>query len=179
MTNKQKTGQHFHATLGAADPVGALRNDAKQVPGGIGALAAVIGRSPGIVYNKLSDADERTILGDREADALALYIHDATGRRGYIEEKCWVHGGVFVPLPQAHAGDDDALDAHLRVVDGFGVMAREYLAARADGVITPEEFAQLERSGAALVGALQSFLAQVKANVREKPEEGGLRAVVK
>jgi hypothetical protein len=174
MTNTQKPERMFYAIPGVADPVAVLRGAAKKVPGGIGALASVIGRSPGVLYSKLCDADERTILGCREADALALHIAGLTGDRGYISEKCLVHGGVFVPLPAVLASDDDALDAHLRVFDLFGVVAREYLSARADGVITAEEFEQLERSGVALIGAVQAFLAQVQLGVREQPEPPGV-----
>jgi hypothetical protein len=124
-----------------SEPIAALHAAATSYPGGIAQLARVIGRSPGVLHNKFSEADERYDVMDREADALAAEIRAKTGDTSYIEAKCARHGGLFVPLPESGvAADDDVLSGLLEVMKGLGDMARELTEARADGVITNDEF---------------------------------------
>jgi hypothetical protein len=128
-----------------SEPISALHAAATAYPGGIAQLARVIGRSPGVLHNKFSEADERYDVMDREADALAAEIRAKTGDTSYIEAKCARHGGIFVPLPESgSAADDDVLAEFLEIMRRFGEMGRELTEARADGVITLEEFTAFE-----------------------------------
>jgi hypothetical protein len=159
------------------DPVQALHADAKGFPGGITALASRIGRSPGVMHNKFSAADDRYEITDREADSLALIVQARTGACGYIEAKCAVHGGVFVALPDAgEAADDDVLGALLDSMRSLGEMARELTEARADGVITAEEFSVFAMRASRMVSSVQAVVMTVKDQVRELP--ASLRAVM-
>ncbi|NMG56757.1 hypothetical protein GPA23_19445, partial [Aromatoleum aromaticum] len=95
------------------DAILALHADAKACPGGIAGLARLIGRSPGVLHNKFADSMPNYEVTDHEADALALAIAEKTGAMGYIEMKCATHGGIFVPLLDGEAADDDLLAAQL------------------------------------------------------------------
>jgi hypothetical protein len=134
-----------HSASTKSEPISALHAAATAYPGGIAALARVIGRSPGVLHNKFSEADERYDVMDREADALASEIRAKTGDTSYIEAKCARFGGLFIPLPESGiAADDDVLADLLNVMRGLGDMALELTEARADGVITADEFAAFE-----------------------------------
>lgn len=149
------------------DAVGALHADAKRYPRGMEALAKVIGRSPGVLYNKFSEADDRYAVTDREADALALEVASETGLQGYIEAKCATHGGLFLPVPEGVAGDDDLLQGQLQMMRRFGELAAEFTEARADGLITPDEFAAVRVAGLRAVREVFRFLADLETRVEE------------
>lgn len=154
-----------HVTQDRADPVMALHADAKQYPGGIAALARLIGRSPGVLHNKFSDSMPNYDVTDHEADAMAWAILAKTGATGYIEAKCAVFGGLFVPLPTGEAGEADLLQAQLEMMHRFGELAREYTESRRDGLITLDEVAALRVAGNRVVRAVYSFLKEVESQV--------------
>lgn len=148
------------------DPVQSLHTDAKEYPGGITALAALIGRSAGVLHNKFADSTAYEIT-DREADALARAIFTRTGKQGYIEAKCAEHGGVFVPLPApGEAADDDVLTCILNSLRSLGNLADEVIQARADGVITQDEFTAIEVRDRRIISALLYAMANIKTQVR-------------
>lgn len=166
----------------STDAIRALNTAATEYPkqanghSGIVALAKLIGRAPGILYNKFSEADERYEITDREADALALEIFRATGRTDYIEAKCAQHGGLFVALPEGgEAADDDVLACLLDSMRALGDMARELTEARADGLITPDEFSAFELRAKRLIARVQVSVQAVKSQVHEAP--ASLKAV--
>lgn len=160
-----------HAASEKTDAILALHGDAKAYPGGIAALAALIGRSAGCSTTSSQTRCPSTRSTDREADALALAIAGKTGKQAYIAAKCAAHGGVFVPLHEGRAGVDDLMAAQLEMMRRFGELAQEFTEARADAVITPDEFSALKVAGQRLVRSVLSFvprLAQV-----QTPAEGG------
>lgn len=122
------------------DGISALHMDAKRFPKGIEGLAYAIARSPGALYNKFSDADDRYAVTDREADVMAAKIFADTGLHGYIDAKCATHGGVFVPLPDGLAGEGDLMAGQLEITRRLGDLAAEFSDARDDGRVTREEF---------------------------------------
>lgn len=150
---------------GHGDAVTALHNDAKRYPRGLEALAKLIGRSPGVLYNKFSEADERYAVTDREADAIALEVASVTGLQGYIEAKCGTHGGLFLPIPAGMAGDDDLLQGQLEMMRRFGELAAEFTEARRDGLITPDEFSAVRVAGLRAVREVFKFLADLETRV--------------
>jgi len=155
-----------HANSEKTDAILALHHDAKAYPGGIAALAVLIGRSPGVLHNKFSDAMPQYEITDREADALAMAIQGKTGQQSYIEAKCAAHGGVFVPLPEGRAGVDDLMQAQLDMMRRFGELAQEFTEARADAVIKPDEFSALRVAGQRLVRSVLSFVNEIGTQVQ-------------
>lgn len=156
------------------DGVAALHADALRYPGGIAALAREIGRSAGVLHNKFSDADERYAVSDQEADAMALKIRTAVGLTGYIDGKCATHGGLFVPLPEGMAGESDLLTGQLEMMTRFGNLATEFTEARADGLITPDEFASVRVAGLRAVRSVLAFVADLETRVQASAGATGL-----
>lgn len=159
-----------HHEYRKSDAISALHMAAKSYPGGIARLAKKIGRSEGVLNNKFSEADDRYDVMDREADALALEIRAVTGDTAYIEAKCALFGGVFVPLPESGiAADDDVLSDLLSVMGALGDMARELTEARADGVITPDEFSAFELRAKRVQARVQHSVMTLRSQVVEAP----------
>lgn len=156
-----------HATFDRPDPVLALHADAKHYPGGIAALARLIGRSPGVLHNKFSDSMPNYDITDHEADAIALAVLEKTGAAGYIEAKCAAFGGLFVPLPEGEAGDSDMLQAQLEMMQRFGDLAREFTESRRDGLITLDEVAAMRVAGNRVIRSVHAFLKEVESQVHE------------
>lgn len=155
-----------HTVSEKTDAILALHGDAKAYPGGIAALAALIGRSAGVLHNKFADSMPQYEITDREGDALAHAIKGRTGAQGYIEAKCAAHGGVFVPLPEGRAGVEDLMAAQLDMMRRFGELAQEFTEARADAVITPDEYSALKVAGHRLVRSVLSFVHEVGTQVQ-------------
>lgn len=152
------------------DPIHVLHGDSKAYPGGISALAAEIGRSAGVMHNKFSEAAPQYEVTDREADALALKICATTGARGYIEAKCAMHGGLFVPLPEPGvAADDDVLASLLESMHALGGLARELTEARADGLITLDEFLAFDLRAKRHIARVNQMVLTVRSQVRDEP----------
>lgn len=159
-----------HTETEKTDAIHALHHDAKGFPGGIAALATIIGRSAGVMHNKFADSMPAYEITDREGDALAHAIKGKTGAQGYIEAKCASHGGVFVPLPEGRAGVSDLLTAQLDIMRRFGALATELTEAQQDGVITPDEFSALKVAGLRVVRSVLAFVGEVETQVQSAHE---------
>lgn len=147
------------------DPVDALHAVLLQTEGGISAAAKRIGRSPGILANKFSDAMPHYEVTAREALALAEYAKTTV----YAEAVCEHFGGVFLALPDGEAGDDDVLQAYLGIIQQMGELSKEFTEARADGVIELSEFQALKLRANRTVSAVMHLLAELEGMVRELP----------
>lgn len=155
-----------HTGFEHPDAVQALHSDAKRYPGGITALAQIVGRSPGVLHNKFSDSMPNYDITDHEGDALGLAIMEKTGLTGYIDGKCQTFRGLFVPLPDGEAGESDLLQAQLEMMHRFGELAREYTDARRDGLITVDEVAALRVAGNRVIRAVHAFLKEIETQVQ-------------
>ena len=162
-----------HTETEKTDAIHALHHDAKGFPGGIAALATIIGRSAGVMHNKFADSMPAYEITDREGDALAHAIKGKTGAQGYIEAKCASHGGVFVPLPEGRAGVEDLMAAQLDMMRRFGELAQEFTEARRDGLIDSDEFSALKVAGNRLVRSVLSFVHEIGTQVQAPGEVAG------
>lgn len=167
-------------TVNKPDPIDVLHQEAKRFPGiqderygrvpeGITGIARLIGRSAGIMHNKFSQADERYEINVREALAIGQVMAATMGSTAFAEAIAAQFGGLFVPLPpEGMAADDDVLSALLDTVQSLGNLARELMEARADGVITQDEYAALDlrakRMQAKIHYAMQTLRSQVQAD---------------
>lgn len=152
MSHKPDTVEALHADL--------LTSELK-----IAGAARAIGRSPGVLYNKLSDSMPGNELTGREERALA----DAVKSRTYVEAVCAYFGGVFIQLPEGAAGQDDVLGAYLQIVERMGELSHELTEARANGIIEPDEFVRLTIKGNATAAAIMSMLAELETMVTTLP----------
>lgn len=160
------------------DPVRVLHDDCgylaapagKRGPSGIARAASIVGRSTQVLYNKFSDAMPAYEITAREGIALGHAVAEETGRLGFVEAMCEQFGGVFVPLPEGMAGEDDILQAHLKVVERLGELSHKLMAARADGVIDRDEFADLKENAMHGVQAIHALVEEIATTVRELPD---------
>lgn len=147
------------------DPVDALHAALLASSGGISAAAKVIGRSPGHLHNKFSEAMPHYEVTAREAIALAQHV----GTTDYAQAICECFGGVFVAVPGVSPCDDDILQSYLDIVRQMGELSKELTEARADGVIEQSEFEALRLRGNRTVAAVVHMLAELERMVRELP----------
>lgn len=158
-----------HTSGDHPDAIQALHMDAKRYPGGISALAQLLGRSAGVLHNKFAESMPNYDVTDREAFAMACAIRQKLGSLAYIEAKCASFGGLFVPLPDGEAGESDLLQAQLDMMERFGELAREFTESRRDGLITLDEVAVIRVVGQRLIRAVHAFIKEVETQVH--PEE--------
>ena len=147
------------------DPVDVLHAALLASPLGIAGAARLLGRSPGVMHNKFSEATAACEVTAREALALAK----ALPTTAYAEAVAGEFGGVFMALPAGLATDEELFDAYLGIVGKMGEFSVELTAARADGVVSPAEFAALELRGRQTIAALLRFLEELRVTVRDVP----------
>lgn len=147
------------------DPINVLHAAVLASKGGIAASAKAIGRSPGVLYNKFSEANPNYEITAREALALA----DHLGSTLYAEAICEHFGGVFLPLPDCVPADDDVLQSYLDIISQMGALSKEFTEAREDGVIDPEEFKSLRIRASRTVMAIMHLVSDLEQLVREVP----------
>lgn len=147
------------------DAIDALHAVLIAMPGGIAAAARKIGRSPGVLHNKFSEAMTNYEVTAREALALADYAQTTV----YAEAVCEHFGGVFLVLPTGQAGDDDVLQSYLSIIQQMGELSKEFTEARADGLITPDEFNAVKLRAYRTIAAIQYMVADIETTVREVP----------
>lgn len=147
------------------DPIDVLHAVLLQMDGGIAGAAKRIGRSPGVLANKFSDAMPHYEVTAREALALAEDAKTTV----YAEAVCEYFNGLFLALPDGEAGDDDVLQAYLGIIQQMGDLSKEFTEARADGVIELSEFQALKLRANRTVAAVMHLLAELEGMVRELP----------
>ncbi|MBS1188926.1 MAG: hypothetical protein H6R10_718 [Rhodocyclaceae bacterium] len=147
------------------DPVKVLGDELEVAEGGIKDAAKRIGRSPGVLYNKFSEAMPHYEITVREGIALAKGLKTT----GFIEAMCEQFDGTFLPLPCGPAAEDDVLQAYLDTIQSMGHLSAEFTEARADGVIEPAEFAAIKLRGQRHIVTIMRLLSELESMVREIP----------
>lgn len=151
------------------DPVVVLHADLLELEDGIKGAAKRIGRSVGVLHNKFSEAMPHYDITLREATALAHWVRESSGSTRFAEAVCDEFDGVFLPLPQGQAAEDDVLQAYLDIIKSMGDLSQEFTEARADGIIEPAEFSALKLKGHRAVAAIMRLLAELETTVQELP----------
>lgn len=151
------------------DPIDVLHSAVLGSALGIAGVAKVIGRSPQVLYNKFSDSMPQSEVTAREALAMA----DAIGTTAYAEAVADHFGGVFMPVPECDAADDDVLQAYLDIIRQMGELSKEFTEARADGVIDAEEFNAMRLRAHRTVSSIMRMLAELEGMVRDVQPASG------
>ena len=147
------------------DPVDVLHAALLASEGGITGAAKAVGRAPGHLHNKFSEAMPHYEVTAREAIALAKHI----GSTAYAEAVAECFDGVFMPLPQGTAADDDVLQGYLDIIRNMGELSREFTEARADGIIEPAEFNAMRLRANRTIAAILHMVADLETQVRDVP----------
>lgn len=106
---------------------------------GVPELASKLNTPPAVLYNKLNPYNESNHLQLREA----VFLTELTQDTQIIEAWATKCGGMFVPLPESVACDEDLSDQLLQLVEQLGHALSTVKEARSDGVITSSEFEQI------------------------------------
>lgn len=149
------------------DVMTAACNVAEDYPGGARKLAADIGRNGTSFSHELSRTGSAK-LGLHDAVKMTLRSRDLRILHAFATE-C---GQMCVPLPEALMVDGDFTMQSLgAVAKEFADVVQEVSTTCADGSISANELARVERQWGELVAAGQSLLAQMRAkHEAEKPQ---------
>jgi hypothetical protein len=119
---------------------------------GVPELAAKLGISPGVLYNKANTNDpvhHKPTLGESVA------VQIITGDTRIVQAMAAVLGGVFVPLHQdVDVCDDELLDIVAKWMSEQGRFFAEMKLALADGEVDKKEHAALRESAQFVVAAV-------------------------
>lgn len=154
------------------DPLIAARLTVRD-HGGAGVIAPQLGKSQSSLSHELDPHCRGAKLSLLDAVSIAQLTGDARIPTAFAAE-C---GGMFVPLPTVPADDPDtqATMAHLgRVSSEFGDLVSTTAGRIADGSVSDNDLAAIEREYADLVVAGQRLLTHLRArNAAEKAHRGG------
>jgi DNA-binding transcriptional regulator YdaS (Cro superfamily) len=135
----------------------ALQRAVRAFPHGTNALAARLGISPTSLSHKVSTTYPAAHCSPEEV----LEIMQATGDVGALQAMADALGFVLIPLPKHDAHGDEAMATMMKTVKEFGDFVSEASNDLADGRISDNELARVEREGAEALGAIQALLAFV------------------
>lgn len=121
----------------SADLVGAA--------GGIEAAADLLGRGKSTVGRYVNINDEEYFIPVNAVAALERVTHGTPGWPQVTRAMCALAGGVFVPLPDAAAGDGELRGHVMQLSSELGDVARELDTALRDERITVREEAAIHR----------------------------------
>ncbi len=126
-------------------------------------LARLIGKSEKTLAAKLTNDTDTHHLNLAEAVAITELTNDERIL------KAWALGRnkVLFPLPQTGLTDDEFSDVLLTVQEASGQLASSIRKARADGVITEKDYADIHMSTATAIEKLLQLDAELKAQVRD------------
>lgn len=167
--------------LNQMHPLDVLYQACRAYPGGIEALAARLGKSPSILYNKLRQQVQTHYVGyDDELSEILFCLRDAgvVGWDKTISAFCWRHGFVVVPFPDlGEVSDDELMEMVLRVVKEQGDVAAALTAALApnsDGGhdISRREFCAIDKEISEAMAALAELRERVKVRATDPKRPG-------
>jgi hypothetical protein len=129
-------------------------------PGGSESLAPRVGMSAAVLRNKVNPNNPRNVLGLEEAQRLMRITDD----HRILQAQAGDLGYALVRVDDAVSdAAGTVLDMVLRVDVAGGEFSRVVSAAVADGVITPNEMAAIERAGHADQAAMIGLVARLRA----------------
>lgn len=126
-------------------------------------LARLIGKSEKTLAAKLTNDTDTHHLNLAESVA----ITELTGDERILKAWALSRNKVLFPLPKTGLTDDEFSDVLLTVQETSGQLAGCIRKARADGVITEKDYADIHRSTVIAMEKLLQLDAELKAQVRE------------
>ena len=136
----------------------ALYCTARAYPGGIEALAARMGKTPAMLYNKLRPGIASHYVAFEELSEIIEYCQQAQVENAVqaIHALNWRHGLASFALPDlSHLSDVDMAQAICRTIKEFSDVASTVSASLAnDGKIDGRELAAIEKEMQELFGAI-------------------------
>lgn len=128
-------------------------------------LARKLGMSPNVLGNKLNPDQEFHKLSLGEAVAITELANDDA----IIESWANSRGYLLVKMPDQVCCDEELSDQVCRTSEEMGAVMGEIRQARVDGIIDPQEYAQITQRIAVAIKEALALKAVIKAQVRELP----------
>jgi hypothetical protein len=126
-------------------------------PGGAESLGPRIGKNPTTLRHEVNRTGAAK-LGLVDAVSMSVMSGDLRVLNTFAAE-C---GCLVVPLPSTANGDFTSMEHISRLAQEFAEMVASVSATKADGKVTANELAQVEREGAGLVQACQVLMAHLR-----------------
>lgn len=147
---------HRYNQMNAAD---ALYIAARGYPGGVEALAARMGMSVKVLYNKLCPKTDSHHINFDEVSVILDFLADA-GKHDSVEMVInafnWRHDRVAVKLPEHEPDDEQLFSQVLRIMNSHGVLADGLHQALRDDDINARELEAFEQDfQTCILGLLQ------------------------
>jgi len=113
----------------------------RAMPGGWAAMAGAMGMTKDALENRVYERKSQRMHVDD-----AMLMQSLSSGTHFAEAVATESGGVFIPLPQVGAIDDECIQTvYMELVDEVGKLAREWREATRDGEVDRKEQARLDK----------------------------------
>jgi hypothetical protein len=151
----------------------ALYRAAHGYEGGMATLAGFLGVSEHSLQHKVSPTYATAHCSPEEV----VRICEVTGDLGPVQAMASRLGQMVMPMPTASGVDGDLVHKLADTCKKFGEMISEISGDLADGRVTPNELARIEREAGQLIGAVHTLLSHANAMAEaSRPKSPNLRA---
>lgn len=133
--------------------------------GNISDLARKLGMSPNVLGNKLNPDQEFHKLSLGEAVAITELANDDA----IIESWAASRGYMLVKIPDHVSCDEELCDQLMIMSESHGSTLGEIRQARADGIITPDEFTAITQKIKQQISEALALKEIIRGQVRELP----------
>lgn len=143
----------------------ALYKVARSYPGGVDALAQVMGISPNVLRNKLAPTITSHYPSFEEVSAIVEHCHQAKVADALLPLHALLvrHGMAAFVVPQpATVASDDLSQIVCRVMSQVGAVAEAVSDALMDGKVTTAEADLIEREFSGALSALGEWRARIR-----------------
>lgn len=137
-------------------------------PGGAESLAPRIGKNPTTMRHEINRTGPAK-LGLADAVSMSVMADDRRILNAFAAEM----GCLVLQLPSSLSCDSTSMERVSKMAKEFSDLIASVTAAKADGKVTANELAHVEREGAELMRAVQGLLAHVRSVHEADMPQGG------
>lgn len=127
-------------------------------PGGAGALAPVVGKSPTTLSHEVSPTYPTAKFGLADAVKLSVWANDRRVLNAFAGEMSCMVVPLAADVPGVEGIGTRVAELAREFADVMGVVAADL----SDGQVSGTELARIEREAGQLVGAIQALLTSIK-----------------
>ncbi len=137
-------------------------------PGGAESLAPRFGKNPTTLRHEVNRTGSAK-LGLVDAVSMSVMADDRRVLNAFAAEM----GCLVLQLPASLSADGTSMERVSQMAKEFADLIASVTAAKADGKVTANELAHVEREGAELIQACQSLLAHIRSVHEAGTPQGG------
>lgn len=132
---------------------------------GVDKFAKETYQSAGAVYNKLNPDNDSNHLYLRDA----IHLTEKANNDLILETWATNRGYMLVKIPEQVSCDEELCDQLMKMSESHGNTLGEIRQARADGIITPEEFTAITQKIKSQITEVLALKELIRGQVREMP----------